>query len=338
MYKVSILVPIYGVERYIERCARSLFEQTYQNLEFVFVNDCSPDRSMEVLNGIMDDYLERKDDVRVVNQEKNKGLAAARNVGLDNATGDFVVIVDSDDWLELNAVELLVNKQIENDADLVSGNRIVHYHSEDGLLYERGYQSKEEMVLQVMQRSWDHFITGRLFRRSLFVDNSLRWNDGLDLAEDRFMMTLLAYQARSFDAVDNVVYHYERRNIGSITGKNDRKKTIRNNRQELGNVLSLEQFFMNKKPVYQKESTRCVMEQLEFNLQTALDYSDKDEYYDIAGIIDGRSDADLKLIDWKKKGMKGWVLHHYLCMKLIWVKDRTIRYMKKRLKKAVIKN
>ena len=280
MYKVSILVPIYGVERYIERCARSLFEQTYQNLEFVFVNDCSPDRSMEVLNGIMDDYLERKDDVRVVNQEKNKGLAAARNVGLDNATGDFVVIVDSDDWLELNAVELLVNKQIENDADLVSGNRIVHYHSEEGLLYERGYQSKEEMVLQVMQRSWDHFITGRLFRRSLFVDNSLRWNDGLDLAEDRFMMTLLAYQARSYDSVDNVVYHYERRNIGSITGKNDRKKALRNNRQELGNVLSLEQFFMNKKTVYQKESTRCVMEQLEFNLQTALDYSDKDEEAD----------------------------------------------------------
>lgn len=335
MYKVSVLVPVYGVERYIERCARSLFEQTFKSLEYVFVNDCTPDKSIDVLNEVLKDYPHRINSVSVVNQEKNKGLAAARNVGLDNATGDFVVIVDSDDWLELNAVELLVNKQIENDADLVSGNRIVHYHSEDGLLYERGYQSKEEMVLQVMQRSWDHFITGRLFRRSLFVDNSLRWNDGLDLAEDRYMMTLLAYHAKRYDTVDHVVYHYERRNIGSITGKSGGKKTLRNNRQELGNMLSLERFFKDKEAVFQKECTRCVMEQLEFNLQTALDYSDKDEYYDIVSIIDGRSNADWKLINWKKKGIKKWMIQYYNCMKLVWLRNRAIRYVKKRWKKII---
>ena len=75
---VSILVPVYGVEQYIERCARSMFEQTYPNLEYVFVNDCTPDLSMEVLHKVMMDYPQRKDAVHAINHDRNRGLAAAR--------------------------------------------------------------------------------------------------------------------------------------------------------------------------------------------------------------------------------------------------------------------
>ena len=110
MYKVSILVPIYGVEQYIDRCARSLFEQTYPNLEYVFVNDCTKDRSVEVLRKVLEAYPEKGNAVKIVDHERNRGLAAARNTALAHATGEFVCLVDSDDWLELNALELLVNK------------------------------------------------------------------------------------------------------------------------------------------------------------------------------------------------------------------------------------
>ena len=111
--KVSILIPVYGVEKYIERCARSIFEQTYQNLDIVFVDDCTPDKSIEILRRVLDDYPERKAQTRIIRHEHNQGLAAARNTAVAAATGTFLTHVDSDDWLELDAVEELVKKQVE---------------------------------------------------------------------------------------------------------------------------------------------------------------------------------------------------------------------------------
>ena len=331
VYKISVLVPIYGVEQYIERCARSLFEQTYPNLEYVFVNDCTPDRSVDVLLNVMIDYPRRKDMVRIVNHEKNKGLAASRNTGLDNSNGEFICCVDSDDWLELDAIELLVKKQWGSKADIVTGSYLVHYEKEEKLLPMEDYQDKEQMVSGMMQRTWDHFIAGRLVRRSLFADNGLRWNEGFDVAEDRYMMTLLSYSAKGYDTIDDVVYHYERRNVNSITSC-DREKRIKSNRQELGNVMAIEFFFKDKEAVYQGTSVRCVMEQLMLNLNMALAYTAKKEFQTIACMIDARNKDDLKLVGWKKEGLKGWCQHHYGWMRLNWLKGKAIRFIKKRMK------
>ena len=330
-YKVSLLVPVFGVERYMERCARSLFEQTYPNLEYVFVNDCTKDGSVEVLKKVLEAYPEKRDAVKIVDHERNRGLAAARNTALDHATGAFVCLVDSDDWLELDALELLVNKQLERDADIVSGKRMIHYPDKDDLLEEQKSQSREEMTLLMMQHSWDHFITGRLVRRSLFMNNGLRWNEGADVAEDRFMMTLLAYHAQSFDSLDNLVYHYERRNEHALTKTSDRHRFFENNDQELLNLRSLKHFFNGKEDVFLRECMRCEMDQLEFNLKMALAFSSKEEFKKIAGTIDGHTDDELKLIGWRKTGIKGWCLHNYSWMRLNWLKGKTIRFVKKRL-------
>lgn len=86
-YTVSILVPVYGVEKYIERCARSIFEQTYRNLDIVFVDDCSPDKSIEILKRVLEDCPKRKAQTRIIRHEQNRGLAAARNTVVAAATG-----------------------------------------------------------------------------------------------------------------------------------------------------------------------------------------------------------------------------------------------------------
>lgn len=326
MYKVSVLIPIYGVEQYIERCSRSLLEQSYQNLEFVFVNDCTPDRSIEVLHKVMNDYPERKEVVRIVNHEKNLGLAASRNTCLDQSQGEFVICIDSDDWIELNAIELLVNKQLEKDADIVSGDRLVHYENEERFFKEKDYQNKEQMTLNMMQRTWDHLLAGRLIRRSLFIDNKLRWNDGLDTAEDRYIMTLLAYNAAGFDKVDGVVYHYERRNNNALTKTDDGRKILRNNRQELNNLMLLEDYFKDKALKYQNECSLCLIRQLDYNYQSALKYSDKDEFDSVVDYIDSRSEAEKELINWKVKGLKGWIKHRFVCM-------RCVRFIKQIIRK-----
>ena len=100
----SIVVPVYGVEKYIGRCAETLFSQTYDNIQFVFVNDGTKDKSMEVLAEVLEGYQHLKDRVVIVNKE-NGGLPAARKTGMEYVTGDYVLHVDSDDWLELDAVE-----------------------------------------------------------------------------------------------------------------------------------------------------------------------------------------------------------------------------------------
>ncbi len=109
---VSILVPVYGVEKHIERCAKSLFDQTYSNLEFIFVNDTSPDKSVLMLQSVIKKYPKKNKHITIFHHTKNLGLAATRNTLIANCSGEFVFHVDSDDWLEPNTIELFVKKQI----------------------------------------------------------------------------------------------------------------------------------------------------------------------------------------------------------------------------------
>jgi glycosyltransferase involved in cell wall biosynthesis len=126
---VSILVPIYGVEKYIERCARSLFEQTYSNIEYVFVNDCTKDKSIELLMNVLNEYPHRKGQVKLIHHERNRGLAAARNTAVYNMTGEYVWHVDSDDYIETQAVELLVNEIQKTNAEVIifGYNTVISY-------------------------------------------------------------------------------------------------------------------------------------------------------------------------------------------------------------------
>lgn len=119
MPKVSVVIPVYGVEKYIERCARSLFEQTLDDIEYIFVNDCTKDRSIDILNEVINDYPARKQQIRIVHHEKNKGLPFARQSGWQVATGEYVANCDSDDWVDLNLYEMMYKEAIEKNADIV---------------------------------------------------------------------------------------------------------------------------------------------------------------------------------------------------------------------------
>ena len=116
---VSIIIPIYNVQQYIERCAKSLFNQSYPNCEFIFINDCTPDNSIEILIQTIQNFPTIKDKIQIINKNQNEGLPQARKTGLDIAQGEYIIHVDSDDWVEKDYVELLVQTAINNNADLV---------------------------------------------------------------------------------------------------------------------------------------------------------------------------------------------------------------------------
>ena len=134
--KVSVIVPIYGVENYIERCARSLFSQTFKSVEFIFVNDCTKDGSMDVLSDVRKEYPEA--DIKVINLERNMGLPQARRAGVEQATGDYILHVDSDDWIEPDMLEILYERAVDTGADMVCCDWAEEYEDHDEVFSQGG--------------------------------------------------------------------------------------------------------------------------------------------------------------------------------------------------------
>lgn len=208
MMKVSVLVPIYGVEKYIEQCAVSLFEQTYQDLEYIFVDDCTPDKSVEVLQQVMERYPQRKAMVRILRHDKNRGLGAARATALDAATGDYVLVVDSDDFVSTDAVERLCRRQQETDADIIDAG---YTRWVDGKAVEPTppftKSSTEYLKLMLVQNTVEPHIWGRLMRKRLFTDHDINSIEGINLAEDYAVVPRLLFFATRA-TVDATLYFY----------------------------------------------------------------------------------------------------------------------------------
>ena len=245
-YKVSILVPVYGVEQYIERCVRSLFEQDYENLEYIFVDDCSPDHSIEVLEKTLCDYPNRKDQVRIIRHEKNRGLGAARNTAVKNASGLFVMHCDSDDWMDTKAVSLLVERQIATDADIVSGKTC--WGNKNGIVEKPEYKNKEELLFILIKRGCSITILRRLIRKSLYDDFHIEVQEGVNCAEDYQLIPKLMYFAKSVAWIDQIVYYYNTANSTSYVHRLDVAPSIKE--QHLTSFDIVRDFFEDKEKIY----------------------------------------------------------------------------------------
>ena len=109
---VSIVIPVYNVELYIEQCAKSIFEQTYQNLEFLFIDDASKDNSIQIVQNLLKDYPTRQSQFKIITHSINQGVGTTKKDGILSANGEFILEIDSDDYIETNTVELLIEKAI----------------------------------------------------------------------------------------------------------------------------------------------------------------------------------------------------------------------------------
>ena len=183
--KVSVLVPVYGVEKYIERCAVSLFEQTYENLEYIFVDDCSPDNSIEILENVLERYPHRKEQTTIIRLEENGGLGNARKVSFEKATGKYVTFVDSDDFVSERMIELLVSKAQETGADITDG---AYSYYTDGGVEEQVLPSQDSQPVYLKKLLLQHVVTNqiwaRLISRNFLVDQQLFYQSGINMGED----------------------------------------------------------------------------------------------------------------------------------------------------------
>ena len=133
-YKISIIIPVYNTEKYIKECIESIIKQTYKNIEIIIVNDGSTDNSVNIIK----DYQKKYKRIKVINQ-KNKGPSAARNNGIKHSEGDYILFVDSDDWIEENMVEKMINSINNKETDLIicSYSQITNGKRKDFIVEER---------------------------------------------------------------------------------------------------------------------------------------------------------------------------------------------------------
>lgn len=214
--KVSILVPVYGVEKYIERCARSLFEQTYDNIEYIFVDDCTKDHSIDILQKVLEEYPNRKAQVKILHHEKNRGLSAARNTALDASTGDYLMHVDSDDYLRKSAIDLLVEMISSTGAEVVifSYNIIQNNKVKAANLFPK---SKYSLIIGYLLNREPASMWNKFFDADFYKSTGIRSIEGINQGEDYVVMPRILDKAEKIEWLNECLYYYEQSNAQSYS-------------------------------------------------------------------------------------------------------------------------
>ena len=226
MKTVSVLLPVYNVEHFIQRCAESVFGQTYENLDIVFVDDCSPDNSIQVMLDTLERYPHRKSQTRVVRHMKNRGLAAARNTGVDAAMGEYLMHVDSDDYLDKEAVSRCVEKMECTDADVVVFD-VNHVYPTKVVVDRISLpQSKDDYLELLLSRKTRINIWGALYKTDLYKNNHIEAIEGANLGEDYTVTPRLIYYACKVESIPIPLYNYIHYNDNSYTYKFSYKSVL----------------------------------------------------------------------------------------------------------------
>jgi glycosyltransferase involved in cell wall biosynthesis len=208
--KITISIPIYNCAASIANCISSALMQTYRNIEYIIVDDRGDDNSFEIAKEIIN-QSERKNLVKYIIHDSNKGLGAARNTGIQNATGKYVFFLDSDDTIPVDAISLLVEKLHEDDYDMVAGS---HIRIKDNgeiitkcILENSIITSKEECALAFVEhKKYPVTNWGKLYKRSIFAENNICFIDGCH--QDTPCSFELALYQNKIRLCDDIVYHY----------------------------------------------------------------------------------------------------------------------------------
>ena len=223
---VSVVIPVYNVESYLDRCMNSVVNQTYSDIEIIIINDGSTDGSAEICRkwAAMDDRI-------IYYAKVNEGLGPTRNYGIKKAKGEYILFIDSDDWWELDTIEKLITCAKQNDAEIVFMNFFYSEYNEHGQLVERPHYRwysiddvKKGSELPDVIFDGDARMWSKLFKRSLFIDNNLYMP--AHPYEDFPIMPLLVIYAERVCQIDDVLYHYFYTRPNNLIGNPDNKKYI----------------------------------------------------------------------------------------------------------------
>lgn len=248
---ISVIIPIYNAEKYLKTCLESILEQTHKNLEIICINDGSTDGSLQILT----EYALKDSRIKSINQ-KNHGASASRNVGLDNATGDYIMFVDADDYIEKNTCELAVQTAKQHDTDLVFWSYVREYENdskEKHFLWNDGEIFENEIVKTSLLRKLcgpfeeelahpEHLhsfesLCPKLYRASIISNNHIRFTNIKEMttSEDGYFNLNFLWYVKKAIYIKKGLYHYNKTNETSVTTVY--KKNLFSQRQILDSLI-----------------------------------------------------------------------------------------------------
>lgn len=244
-YKISVIIPVYQAECYIERCVQSLFEQTMDDIQYVFVDDCTPDKSIEIISRLLLKYTDRNDDVVIVKHHQNMGQAAARNSGLCKACGEYIGWVDADDYVDSSMFMKLYETAKTNEADIVCCD-IIREKSEGFVEESFPYEvESKENVMDHIEGGIYSALWNKIVRRSMYEENHIRFADGVNMWDDLSVTLPLRYLSHKTIIIHKPFYVYNNINTASITISN---QSYKHRMQMLRCAEHLIAYFKNSMP------------------------------------------------------------------------------------------
>ena len=279
MPKVSVIIPVYGVEKYIERCARSLFEQTLDDIEYLFIDDSTPDGSIEVLKRVVEEYPQRKPQVTIHTMAINSGQAAVRKWGVQNATGEYLIHCDGDDWVDVTMYEKLYNQAKSGGCDIVmcdfysdNGNGIRHYECCMATAYSQEEMFKEALLQNITSALWN-----KLVKREFVTKENLIFAPG-NMGEDYVLVIQYFFYAKKVAVIEEPLYHYYLNN-NSITNSPSVDKVLYRFYQSISNMGAIESFLSREGL---EKTYRDEIDKLKYNKRNYLLFLlSERKYYDL---------------------------------------------------------
>lgn len=265
---ITVIIPMYNVSSVLNNCIDTLFSQTLDDVEYIFVDDCSTDDTLEQLKTLLPE--KEGVTVKILHHESNKGVAAARNTGLNHATGEYIYYVDADDYVESNTLKTLYMEAKSKNADIVGCDWYLSFKQTERIVTQAQAHDGTELFKKFAGGviRWNLWLF--LVKRSLYEDNDIRFIEKMNMGEDMMVMMKLALNARKVSILNVPLYHYIQTNTNSLT-----KNFVAYKEQVITNAEEVARYVVETS---RKDLMPDVM-QLKLSLKLPLLISDKESDY-----------------------------------------------------------
>lgn len=207
---ISVIVPVYNTEKYLDQCIQSVLAQTYTNWELLLIDDGSTDSS----GTICDNYVEQDSRIKVFHKE-NGGVSSARNLGLDNAKGEWITFIDSDDWVEASMLKKMRSVALSNNADYVYCDLLFDYGESQKYYKSATFASEHSIMLKNFIKSTWTVIWNSLVKAEIYNKHNLRFSQDYTYCEDFLFAVKAMFYARKVAYIPKAFYHYNQLNSAS---------------------------------------------------------------------------------------------------------------------------
>ncbi len=311
-YLLTVVVPLYNSSSYIVRCAESLFKQTVSSLEILFIDDASKDNSIEQIILLLDSYPQRKESTRIIKNSKNIGQAGVRDKGFKLASGKYVICCDSDDWVDIDYYQDMLEVAHADNSDVVVAGMTEHLASGKTRITIPEIEKDGKHILMNWYKNPIHMsLCNKMIRKEIISSNCLYFYEGINMWEDNGFMHRVFYYSDRVSRIPNPGYHYDKSNSLSFTKNSNSYVT----NQMISCASLLDNFYLN---VSNPEDYYYTKETLKFLARINLISGSLKDYFNYKRVFP-ETNSIISIIPRSAFSKKGYIRYLFVRYHLGWL-------------------